>query len=188
MKKLKALSDAVSASTSNLLSTWVNPYLKPWQDKALDRWEALNNREQVIVSALGLTLIFAVFMLVVYLPMMKRHEQARDIYQSRVELLSWMNSVAPQLKGQGSDADSPSAQSMMNEVNQRAAAYQLKLDRVQPEGVNKLRVWIQEGSFDSVMRWLNELQSESGIVASSVSFDAESALGIISAKVVLQGS
>lgn len=180
MKKLRELIDT--------LRELLSPYLRPVQDKALERWDELNNREQMIVSALGLSLLFALFMMVIYLPLIKQREQARDIYESRIELLSWMSSVAPQVKGQGSDANSPSAQSMMNDVNQKAAAFQLKLDRIQPEGANKLRVWVKESSFDAVMRWLTDLQSELGVVASSVSFDAESAPGIISAKVVLQGS
>jgi len=187
MKKIIQSITEWFATVTGTLSDNLSPYLVPLRDKAMDRWEELNNREQLIVSALGVTVILAFFMVLIYLPLMKQRDQAQITYESRVALLTWMNSVAPQVKGQGSDESSPSAQSMMNEVNQRAAAYQLTLERVQPEGVNKLRVWIETGSFDSIMRWLTELQEESGIVASSVSFDAESAPGVISAKVVLQG-
>ena len=166
----------------------LEPYIRPVQEKALDRWDELNNRDQLIVMALGVLFSITLVLVLIYAPLTKYRDHQQLIYENKAELLSWMRSVAPQLKGQGSsDQNSPSAQSMMNDVNQRAAAFQLKLDRVQPEGATKLRVWVQDGSFDAIMRWLTELQSESGIVASSVSLDSEKESGIVSAKVVLQG-
>jgi general secretion pathway protein M len=166
----------------------LEPHLTPLQGKVLDRWDELNNRDQLIVMALGVFISITLFLLLIYSPLVKYRDQQQVVYENKAELLSWMRSVAPQLKGQGvSGLNSLSAQSMMNDVNQRAAAFQLKLDRVQPEGANKLRVWIQDGSFDAIMRWLAELQNESGIVASSVSLDSEKKIGIVSAKVVLQG-
>ncbi len=171
---------------SGEFSSRFGPKLDPLKDKAFDRWDQLSDRDQLIVLALGICTAIVLSLVTIYAPLLKSKEQAELAYTSKTAQLTWMRSVAPQLS-QHSGANLPSAQGMMNEVNSRAAAFQLKLDRVQPEGPNKLRVWVQDASFDALMAWLIALQRESGIVAGSINIDAESQPGVISAKVVLQG-
>ena len=178
--------NAITEMKQNLFSR-VEPVLKPWLEKALDRWEELNNREQMVLLALSATIVFALVFTLLVFPLIKSRNEARELYEARVELLSWMQTVAPELKGKGANEVSLNAQGMMNTVNQNAAAYQIRLDRIQPEGASKLRVWVEKVPFNALMQWLNDLQLNSGIVASSVSIDAESSSGIVSVKVVLQG-
>jgi general secretion pathway protein M len=167
----------------------LQPKLAPYIDKGYERWDELNNREQLIVTVLVVVLILALFMVTIYFPLLKKRDEAMLQYQNNAELLGWMVSVAPQAKGLSSSGDvaTQSAQSMMNTVNQAAQTHQLKLDRVQPEGRNKLRVWLQDVSFDGMMRWLADLQDNSGIVVSSITIDGGKRSGIISARVVLSG-
>lgn len=166
----------------------IGPTVRPWLDKGMDRWDELNNREQLVVSLLAVCIILALFIVLLVHPLIQHRAQNKAQYESQLEQLVWMRSVAPQLKGQGSNAAPVlNAQSMMNTVNQNAAAFQLKLDRVQPEGGNKLRVWMQGVSFNALMEWLNDLQLNSGIVPSSVSIDDDSSPGMVSARVVLEG-
>lgn len=159
----------------------------PLLENFYQRWDALNQRERLIVSFLGVVVIFALVMLVVYIPLLKKRDEVLLRYESNVELLNWMSSVAPQVKKQttGSPASAQSAQSIMNTVNQTAQAYQLNLDRIQPEGKSNLRVWIQDASFDALMRWLVDLQNTSGISVKNISIDSGNNSGIVSARVVL---
>jgi len=179
--------NAISELKQNI-SSQVEPYLKPWLEKALDRWEELNNREQLILMALSATIVFALMFSLFVVPLIKGRNEAKEYYEAKVELLSWMQSVAPGLSGMGKNKDPLNAQGMMNTVNQNAAAYQLRLDRVQPEGANKLRVWLEDVPFNAFMQWVNDLHLNEGIIVSSVSIDPESSPGLISAKVVLQGN
>ncbi len=168
--------------------SFVEPRLAPLLERASERWEELSQREQWIVSALGATLALAlVFALIIY-PLVQAREQAKTLYESKVSTLNWMEKAAPQAKAKSSGKSAGlNAQSMMQTVNQYAAAYQLSLDRVQPEGGNRLRVWIQSASFNAIVSWMNDLQNEAGIIASSVSIDNESRPGMASAKLVLEG-
>jgi general secretion pathway protein M len=160
---------------------------RPWIDKVLERWEELNEREQMVLRLLAGTIVLALILVFFVAPVLKQREKAQTLFETKRETLEWMREVAPKVKGMGSSGQTTNAQSMMNTVNGTAASFQLSLDRVQPEGDSKLRVWLQNASFNTVMRWLNDLQINSGIVASSVNIDAESQPGLVSVKVVLQG-
>lgn len=164
----------------------LEPQLRPLIDKLLDRWESMNQREQMVVAILGVTIVFALFFSLIVTPLIKGREQARALYESRQEELSWMQGVAPQLIGKSNKEPLQNAQAMMNTVNKSAAAFQLKLNRVQPEGDTKLRVWLEKVPFNALMSWLNDLQLNNGIVSSSVNIEADSTPGVVSAKVVLQ--
>jgi len=161
----------------------------PLLERFYEQWDALNQRERLVVSLLAAVVVFALIMLVIYLPLVKKRDEAQLRYESNVELLTWMSSVAPQIKQQASSgsASAQSAQAIMNTVNQTAQANQLKLDRIQPEGKNNLRVWIQDASFDAMMRWLVDLQNNSGIVVNNINIDSGKSSGTISARVVLSG-
>ena len=153
------------------------------------RWDALNQRERMVVTALGVVLIFAVIMVGIYVPLTKKRDEAILRYQTNVELLGWMSSVAPQvIKLSDSEGTDQPAQSIMSTVNQTAQAYQLNLNRIQPEGENNLRVWVQDASFDAMMRWLADLQNNSNIIVNNISIDGGGNTGIVSARVVLSGS
>ncbi len=164
----------------------LEPQVRPLINSLLDRWEEMNQREQLAVSILGMTLIFALFFLLLVMPLIKGREQAKNLYESRQEELAWMQGVAPQLIGKSNKEPLQNSQSMMNTVNKAAASFQLTLNRVQPEGDTKLRVWLEKVPFNGLMSWLNDLQLSNGIVASSVSIEADSSPGLVSAKVVLQ--
>ena len=130
---------------------------------------------------------FALFFSLIVGPLLKGREQAIFLYENKSSELSWMQSVAPKVKGKGgSESAGRNAQAMMQVVNANASAYQLKLDRLQPEGSNKLRVWVQEVSFNSIMSLLNDLEVNEGISTVSLTIDSENKPGIVSAKLVLQ--
>jgi len=179
MSKFEAMKDSVSAQLS--------PIINPIKTKALDRWDELSNRDQIIASVLALCFVIVFFIVIIYAPLLKARDEARERYDSKLQLYSWMSSVAPQVKGAGDTGTASVVRNLMNTINTRAARFQLKLGRTQPEGGNKLRVSIKEAPFDALIRWLSELESL-GIVVHSMSVDAEPQPGIVTAKVLLQGT
>jgi len=173
------------------LETAVQPYL----DRMNDAFEKLGKRDQLMVIILGF--IFSVFVLysIVWAPISTSVENAKKSYQEEYALLSWMKAQeANVLEGRKNPGNKRSVgnESLLALVNNKAQHFSLPLKRYEPDGDNKLRVWLESVPFDTVMLWMNTLSVNKGLSISSVSIDAEqgrggeSKKGVVSVKVVFE--
>ena len=173
------------------LETAVQPYL----EKANDAFARLGKRDQIAVIILGV--FFSVFILysILWVPISNSVENAKKSYQEEYALLTWMKAQeANVLEGRKNPGNKRSAnnESLLALVNNEAQGSSLPLKRYEPDGDNKLRVWLENVPFDAVMLWMNTLSENKGLNISSVSIDAEqsrggqSKNGIVSVKVVFE--
>jgi len=181
-------------SLTNILSP-LESAVQPYLDKANDAFSRLGKRDQLAAIILGI--IFSVFILysIIWAPITASVENAKKSYQEEYALFSWMKAQeANILEGRKNSGNKQSAgnESLLALVNNEAQRSSLPLKRYEPDGDNKLRVWLENVPFDSVILWMNTLSVNKGLSISSVSIDAEqgrggeSKSGVVSVKVVFE--
>ncbi|MCG8314477.1 MAG: type II secretion system protein M [Pseudomonadales bacterium] len=149
----------------------------------------LQAREQNLIIALGVVVIIALIYLLLMFPAQRAVSDASKRLESKQSLLQWMKANEDAAKAISSSPRGRQAggnQDLLGAVNNIASRNKITLQRYEPEGKDKLRVWLENTSFNSVVRWLHQLEVRNGITVASISLDAEKEAGLVSAKIVLR--
>lgn len=132
---------------------------KEWQESLAplrQRWLLLAAREQQALKILGI--FTAVFILIysVWLPSRQAAQNARAKYASNLELLQSLQASAGQFSGN----HAAGAGSVLSVVSTTAGTQGLTLSRIEPEGEDLTRVWIERADFNTVATWLATLSTQ----------------------------
>lgn len=156
-------------------------------------FESLGGREQMMVAAGAV--VFALFLVyaLVWSPLQSNHETLQTRVEAQRETAAWMTQSAGQLQ-QLQRARGPAARGLggksllaMADSTARANGLGASLKRVEPEGSNNVRVWLEDASFDQVVKWLGMISSTYGIGTDSASIErVAGSVGKINARLTLQ--
>jgi general secretion pathway protein M len=153
------------------------------------RFERLNLRERLLVSAAAGTLALALLFILIFEPLQASVDRLRtdvaemqglaaELAQARSLVLSGRNGVGA-IQGQGRSLLSIIDQS--GKENGLASA----ITRMQPEGDATVRVWLEQADFAALVRWLDKLESGYGVTVTEVAIDRESQPGLVRARLGL---
>jgi general secretion pathway protein M len=59
------------------------------------------------------------------------------------------------------------------------------LSRINPDGEKQIRVWVEDTSFDALLRWMQDLQSRYGVRVDAVAIERRPAPGLVNARLTL---
>ena len=62
------------------------------------------------------------------------------------------------------------------------------LKRVEPEGSNSVRVWLEGAPFDVLIKWLGTLSTQHGVDADTVTLERIEAAGLVNARLMLEAA
>jgi len=147
-----------------------------------------NERRMLIVGGGLLVIIF--LYVGIWEPLTNKVETLRISTTEQTALLAWMRSSAKevkQLRGRGNQQAKPaSGQSLLSLVDRTAKSGRLgtALKRVQPDGDEKVGVWLEAANFDDLVRWLAALETRHGVRVVSSVFQALEASGSVDARLV----
>jgi len=147
-----------------------------------------NERRMLIVGG-GLLAVMFLYM-GIWEPLTNKVETLRVSTTEQTALLAWMRSSAQevkQLRGRGNQQAKPaSGQSLLSLVDRTAKSGRLgtALKRVQPDGDEKVGVWLEAANFDDLVRWLAALETRHGVRVVSSVFQALEASGSVDARLV----
>ena len=182
----------------NMLADILSPLetaAQPYLEKINDAFTRLTKRDQIAVIILGAFLGIVILYSILWAPIFASVENAKTSYQEEYALFSWMKAQeANVIEGRKTPGNNRSSNnvSLLALVNKEAQRYSLPLKRYEPDGDNKLRVWLEDVPFDTSILWMNTLSETKGLNISSVSIDAEqgrggqSKNGLVSVKVVFE--
>lgn len=151
--------------------------------------EANERRMMVIGAALLLLMLVYVGL---WEPLINKRDALRVSTAEQESLLVWMRGAAQevkQLRGRaGQTAKPASGQSLLSLVDRTAKSGQLgpALKRVQPDGEDKVGVWLESASFDDVVRWLISLETRHGVRVESSVFQALETTGRVDVRLVFE--
>lgn len=156
-------------------------------------FESLGGREQLMVAAAAV--VFALFLVyaLVWSPLQTSHETLQTRVKVQRDTAAWMTQSAGQLQ-QLQHERGPGAQSLggksllaMADSTARANGLGTSLKRVEPEGSNNVRVWLEDAAFDQVVKWLGVISSTYGIGIDSATMErVAGSVGKINARLTLQ--
>jgi general secretion pathway protein M len=158
-------------------------------------WQRLNERERWIVGGGAVLAILLLLYTLIWHPFQTRLKGLRQAIDEQRSELVWMQQAAKEIKrlestGSAAKALQPgNGPSLLTLVDQTAKSAGLgtSVKRVEPQGDDKLRVQLEQVSFDQMILWLGSLKQEHGVVAVNVIVDRQTESGQVNARLLLQG-
>lgn len=164
-----------------------------WKEQALaqlrqspiaQRWQHLPGRERLALTLLAGFLALVLLYVMVWQPVVKRLERAREYYQSQQVLYTYMQENAPKARGLGTAKVVLASEQLQGLVTSSAQQRGLSLERLDNDGSSGLLISLAKAPFESLLLWLGELQSQ-GVRLADVNLD-RAETGKVDAKVTLQ--
>lgn len=163
----------------------------PGMEKFAQRWADLADRERQMVLGGGVALVALVFVFQFWLPLEAGLQQGNIAAGERAAALKWMEESAREvvrLRAAGGGIPTASGgESLLSLADRTARSQGLgeALQRVEPEGPDRVRFQFEKASFEQVLNWLAALERRYGVQAQSVTIDKEVAPGMVRARLVL---
>ncbi len=148
-------------------------------------FSALTSRDQSLVKGLSILVVLALIISWTWQPSQKAVTSAETRLASELKFHQKMKENA-HLFSSGSTTSGTSFQgSILSLVNNTAKAKNIALKRFEPEGKRGLRIWLDQAHFNSVIDWLETLESQKGITIEQISIDKVSP-GFVNLRAVLK--
>ncbi|MBI5460983.1 MAG: type II secretion system protein M [Gammaproteobacteria bacterium] len=155
-------------------------------------WTTLGTRERLILGGGALLLVPLLLWALVWQPLASGvHTLETDVAAQR-EALQWMRNAAAELQQlRGSSAQSSAGlggRSLLAVVDQsaRAAGLGNGLKRIEPDSATAVRARLEGVAFDAVVKWLDELSRQFGVLATLVTVERTPGTGQVNVRLTLQ--
>lgn len=152
-------------------------FLEPLNEK----WLALSKRDQQAAIALSVSLLLAVVVFGIILPISNTHKEAEQNNQSARVVLTELTTLAPQAMSAGKTASAQNRNSLNTDIRRQAARQGVEIQRFEPDG-ELLKVWLEDVRYPSVVRWLGALEAV-GIEHSELTMEDRPKPGLVSVRV-----
>ncbi|REL36950.1 type II secretion system protein GspM [Thalassotalea euphylliae] len=132
-------------------------------------WQQLQSREQQLILAMaGVLLVFILFQ-GVWQPIHQGADKAEKKLARTQELYQYVKTNTAKISSSAASVRQPSrGGSLSGLVNRVAGQYQISIARMQPQGDQGVQVWIDEIPFEQLLRLLNALTQQHGLVVSNI--------------------
>ena len=159
----------------------------------MKQWfEGLESRERIMLFAGVIVLAVFLFYGLVWQPFHSGYERLQSTISEQRATALWIQEGAAkvrQLKGAGGMASQGlGGRSLLavTDSTARAGGLAAAMKRIEPEGRNGVRVWLEGASFDRFVSWLGLLSSKYRINPDSVSMEKGDATGQVNVRLTLQ--
>ncbi len=164
--------------------------LREFYSQARRRYWMLAGHERMVVNAVALVVVALLIFVIIVNPALKTRAQAEVQLNAKRGVLEWIRDNeqrAIAASGSTTGQAPKSGQALMAVVTSSSSQMGLALKRYEPDGDDKLRVWLEDQSFNKTVRWLDSLQKQHGMTVVNVAVDAGKEPGVVTAKIVLRG-
>jgi len=152
------------------------------------KWETLETREQNSLKILSVAVSIFVLYFAIWSPAQSFMETEQQLLEERKGLLSLVKSSQKQLarsNSTGSTARTMNSQQLVSTVTNMARGQKLQLKRFEPSGENKVKVWVEDVSFDVLVTWLGKLEKSVNVTVEQISVEKQDKPGVVSARLTL---
>lgn len=155
-------------------------------------YHRLNERERLLLLVFGPLLLMLLIYALLWQPFDKRVERLQQRVAEQQILAQWMQAAAQQVKQlrqQSEPGRSGSKQSLLSVVDLtlRQAGLSKALKRVEPDGASKVKVRLEQASFDAMTQWLEKLQRSHAVTVQVISVDRQDSIGVVNVRLTLVG-
>ncbi|MCG7911155.1 MAG: general secretion pathway protein GspM [gamma proteobacterium symbiont of Stewartia floridana] len=154
-------------------------------------WLSKTPQEHLAMIVGGTAVLLLLIYLIVWRPFQQSLEQKALLVKSQESTLQWMKDNADLVKNMRSNQPGKGAASneaLLTLVDRTAKRVQLRqqIKRIKPQGDDSVQLWVEQASFDTLIRWLGQMTQEYALNIESLNIDRQDAPGLINARVVLQ--
>ena len=140
----------------------------------------------LIVGSVLLTFVLGYFLL--YEPLLHDNKRLHAALARQDADLAWMQEASRRLGNRpvvhtAADAGEPLL--VIADRTIQAAGLKQQLKRIQPDGDDRIRLWIEQASFGALIKWLDTMQRQYGVRVDAATVDRQQATGVVNAKLVL---
>jgi general secretion pathway protein M len=159
-----------------------------------DWFEGLESWERLLVMAGSALLAVFLVIVLVWLPVRSGYNDLKASVAGQRDTAAWMQRSAQQLAGLkrsgGAAAAGLGGRSLLavTDSTARAGGLGAELKRVEPEGRDSVRVWLDGASFDVLVKWLATLNSTHGILVDNATLERTESAGRVNARLTLQAT
>lgn len=152
----------------------------------------LEPRERNMVVFGAVALLCLMLYVLAWEPLVKKTESLHRSNLKQEALVAWMQTASQEVKQlrrtSGATGQLAKGQSLLTAIDTTAKAARLNgaMKRVQPDGDNRVRVWLEGASFDDVMRWVHGLEQRQGVTAVNVTFEAKDESGRVDGRLTFE--
>ncbi len=152
-------------------------------------WESLSARERVLLGVASVVVLSGFFYFFLWRPVLNQvHSLQEAVAEERTEM-TWMTQAAAEVRALRGVVvtEKHSGESLLSLIDRsaRAAGMGSNLNRVEPEGNDKVRLWLNDVAFDVLIPWLAELHKSQGVTPESMVAERQSIPGQVNARLVL---
>lgn len=155
------------------------------------QYEMLPVRDQTILKVFALILMLCLIYFAMWLPASNYMQNAQKDVQQNTQLLLLVTQNKARLSalnprsGRTAGAAVLSSQQLISSVTNLAKEQGIRLKRFEPSGDKKLKVWLDNASFDQMITWLALLKKSLNIVVEQISIEKDDGAGQVSARITL---
>lgn len=154
----------------------------------LNDWLAqLEPRERLVVLAGAVVLAVMILFLGIWEPLARAHTSREAALDNAHMIAGKLEVAGAALQNARRGGGTNTAVSLISAVAQSSKSPILGKEptRTQPDGDKSVSLWIDDVAFDSLVRWLADLEQRYGIVAVSADVQRQSGSGLVNAHVTL---
>lgn len=149
--------------------TAVKQYVMPYWHLAQQRWQRFNTREQRLLSILAAVCFIAALYFLIWQPSYQAVAHAERQLTAQQAQYQWVQQAIARYKQREEQLDEqqPISGSVTQRINRAAAAKDIQIARLQPQGQAYLLV-IDEVMFPDLLSFLVNLEQQQGLVLSAM--------------------
>lgn len=155
--------------------------MKPHVASVLSWWEERVPRERLLLFAMMVVLGVWLALVAIWQPLQAARSRLGDQivrYQGALSVLQSQPVVAAPVLA-------PDDRPLNIVITETAAAYQLTIRRLEPDG-QRVRVVLDEVVFDSVILWLEAVQQDHGLRVTEIEMTRRPAPGVVNATLAVE--
>lgn len=159
----------------------------PWIQNLLLRYDQLERRDRLALNGLSGFVVLLLIYALIWSPVNTYYNDGLQNHVRQLSILQYLRASEQQARSSlGKQSRiAVSGQSLLSTVSSSAQQSGIKPSRLQPEGNNGVSVTFSEVSFNSLIEWLERLQSQ-GFVVGRISIDRQEQSGRVNARITLR--
>jgi len=155
------------------------------------QYEMLPVRDRSILKVFSVILVLCIIYFAMWVPANEYMENARQDVEQNTKLLLLVKqnkallSALSRTTGPSAGTKKLSSQQLVSSVTNLAKKNGVNLKRFEPSGDKKIKVWVDNASFDKMITWLAALKKSLNIVVEQISVEKDDAAGQVSSRLTL---
>jgi general secretion pathway protein M len=158
-----------------------------------EKWQQLSLREKRLVILASVIVVITLVYFMIWQPLQDGIQTSRVRIKAQHDTLMQMREQAAEARQllaaqRQAGASTRSSSSLLVIIERTAQQKNLKsqLQKMQPEGQDSVRVWVENASFDQLIDWLALLENRNTIYVSEIIIERQKEPGRINSRILLR--